>query len=155
MGDEEYDLEERFCDTFARSLLMPASSVRRKHLEVRDVSGKFTVRHIIVMALYFMVSVEAMTRRLEALGLVPRGLYDSLRDKGLAAEHTKVVKQEVASELPPVFTPHTYFLAGAAVDRDLLSFEQVAHMLDVDLVTTRRLLSKFSSEGEDVFDFQI
>lgn len=155
VGDEDYDREERFCDAFARSLLMPASAVRRKYSELRDVSGKFTVRHIIALALYFIVSVEAMTRRLEALGLVPRGLYDSLRDKGLTSDHTRSVMQELASESPPAFTPHTYFLAGAAVDRDLLSVEQVAHMLDMDLVTTRRLLSKFSSEGEDVLEFHL
>lgn len=152
-GDENYDREERFCDAFARALLMPASSVRRKHSELRDVSGKFTVRHIIAVALMFMVSVEAITRRLEALGLVQRGLYDSLRERGLTSEHTKSVMKDVTLDPEPVFTPHTYFLAGAAVDRELLSIEQVAHILDTDLVATRRLLSRFASEGDDVLDF--
>jgi Zn-dependent peptidase ImmA (M78 family)/transcriptional regulator with XRE-family HTH domain len=154
VGDEDYDREERFCDAFARALLMPAAAVRRKHSELRDVSGKFTVRHIIVLALYFMVSVEAMTRRLETLSIVQRGMYESLREKGLTSEHTKSVMQEITNEPAPTFTPHTYFLAGAAIDRDLLSIEQVAQLLDTDLVSVRRLLTKFSSEGEEVLEFQ-
>lgn len=152
--DKPEDREERFCDAFGRALLMPASAVRRKHAELRDVSGKFTVRHIIAMALYFIVSVEAMTRRMESLGLVSKGMYDSLREKGLTNEHTKAVHAEVVSAPPPSFTPHSYFLASAAVDRELLSIEQVAKMLDIDIVTTRRLVRRFSSEGEDILDFR-
>lgn len=152
-SDKPDNREERFCDAFGRSLLMPASSVRRKHAELRDVSGKFTVRHIIVMALYFVVSVEAMTRRMEALRLLPKGMYDSLREKGLTSEHTKAVQAEIASAPVPSFTPHAYFLAGAAVDRELLSIEQVARLLDTDIITTRRLVRRFTSEGEDLLDF--
>jgi Zn-dependent peptidase ImmA (M78 family)/transcriptional regulator with XRE-family HTH domain len=152
--DKPEDREERFCDAFGRALLMPASAVRRKHAELKDVSGRFTVRHIIVMALYFIVSVEAMTRRMESLALVPKGMYDSLREKGLTSEHTRAVQSEVGAAPVPQFTPHSYFLAGAAVDRELLSVEQVAKLLDIDIITTRRLVKKFSSEGEDVLDFR-
>lgn len=146
--------EERFCDALGRALLMPAASVRRKYAELRDISGSFTVRHIIVMALYFGVSVEAMTRQMESLKLVPRGMYDSLRERGLTSEHTKSVRAEVAVASQPAFTPQSYFLAAAAVDRELLSVEQVANLLDTDIATTRRLLRRFASEGEDILDFR-
>jgi Zn-dependent peptidase ImmA (M78 family)/DNA-binding XRE family transcriptional regulator len=156
LGDHDKleDREERFCDAFGRALLMPASSVRRKHAELRDVSGKFTVRHILAMALYFVVSVEAMTRRMESLGLVLKGMHDSLREKGLTSAHTRAVQSEVAAPPVPQFTPHSYFLAGAAVDRELLSVEQVAKLLDIGIITTRRLVRRFSSEGEGLLDFR-
>jgi len=153
-NDKFEEREERFCDALGRALLMPAASVRRKYAELRNISGNFTVRHIIVMALYFSVSVEAMTRQLESLKLVPRGMYDSLRERGLTSEHTRTVRAEVTTTSLPTFTPQSYFLAAAAVDRELLSVEQVASLLDTDIVTTRRLLQRFASEGEDILDFR-
>lgn len=149
------DREDKFCDAFGRALLMPASAVRRKHSELRAIAGNFTVRHILVMALYFVVSVEAMTRKLEALSLIPRGMFDSLKSRGLSGTHLKQVRKEIRADPPAQFSSKTYLLAGAAYDKELLSSEQLARMLDVDLVQMRTLLRQFSAEGEVSFDLAV
>jgi len=91
---------------------------------------------------------------MESLKLVPRGMYESLRERGLTSQHTKAVRAEVSTTSSQTFTPQSYFLAAAAIDRELLSIEQVANLLNADIVTTRRLLQRFASGGEDILDFQ-
>lgn len=152
-ADDNYeDREDRFCDAFARALLMPAVSVRRKAIELKNLAGEFTVRHLLMMAIYFNVSIEAMARRLEALDIVPRGLTDSLKDRGLGMQHLEEVKKELGGEpVTSQFTPRLLLLVGVAYDRELLSEQQIARKLDLDLVTVRTMLADVSrSEGDNI-----
>src|SRR5258707_9087154 len=99
------DREDKFCDAFGRALLMPAAAVRRKAAEVK-AEGKLTVRHVLWLSAYFRVSMEAMGRRLEALGLANRGIYDSLKRRGLSRRHLEDVMREAGFEKSPQgFTP--------------------------------------------------
>jgi Zn-dependent peptidase ImmA (M78 family)/DNA-binding XRE family transcriptional regulator len=147
--DDKFDeREEKFCDAFARAMLMPAVAVRRKAAELKALSGEFSVRHLLMMAIYFYVSIEAMVRRLESLGLVPKGLFDSLKDRGLGIRHLEEVRKEMGSEpIVSQFTPRLFLLAGAAFDRELLSEQQIAKKLELDLVTVRKMLSEVSTLG--------
>jgi Zn-dependent peptidase ImmA (M78 family)/DNA-binding XRE family transcriptional regulator len=141
--DSFSEREDKFCDMFARALLMPAVTVRRKASELRGMSKDFTIRHMLWMAGYFHVSIEAMARRLEALGLVPKGTYDSLKERGLGRRHLEHVLK--ASDLPretPQFTPRLLLLAGEAYARGLLSEQQIAERLELDLLTVRRVLEE-------------
>lgn len=152
--DDQFDeREDKFCDAFARAMLMPAVSVRRKAVELKALSGEFTVRHLLMMAIYFYVSIEAMARRLEYLDVAPKGLWASLKDRGLGIQHLEEVRKEMGSE-PKVsqFTPRLLLLAGAAYDRELLSEQQIAKKLELDLVTVRRMLAEVSASGGDAID---
>jgi Zn-dependent peptidase ImmA (M78 family)/transcriptional regulator with XRE-family HTH domain len=155
LSDEDLDSrEERFCDLFGLAFLMPAVAVRKKASELKSLSGKFSVRHLLMMSIYFCVSIEAMGRRLEALGLAPRGLYASLKEKGLGLRHLNEVRKEIGAEPKAArFTPRTLILAGAAYDRELLSEQQIASKLSLDLVTVRKILEQVSSLEDDELGF--
>ena len=148
-GEEPEDKDDKFCDAFGRAFLMPAQAIRRKSAELKELSGELTVRHILMMAIYFGVAIEAMTRRLEALHICDKGLFDSLKDKGLGLRHLDQVRAELGAE-PEAreMTPRAALLAGAAYDRELLSEQQIAQKLDLDLLSVRRLLAEVSGAGE-------
>jgi Zn-dependent peptidase ImmA (M78 family)/transcriptional regulator with XRE-family HTH domain len=152
--DDHFDeREDKFCDAFARALLMPAVSVRRKAVELKALSGEFSVRHLLMMAIYFYVSIEAMVRRLESLDIVSKGLSDSLKDRGLGMRHLEEVRKEMGSEpMVSQFTPRLLLLAGTAYDRELLSEQQIAKKLELDLVTVRKMLVEVSASGGNAFD---
>jgi Zn-dependent peptidase ImmA (M78 family)/transcriptional regulator with XRE-family HTH domain len=142
--------EERFCDAFSRSFLMPAVTVRKKAAELLELASHFSVRELLSMSIYFHVSIEAMTRRLEDIGLLPSGTFDSLKEKGLSGAHLEAVRKELeAPEEPSRFTPRTMVLAAAAFDRGLLSEQQIARKLQLDLLTVRELLETVMPEGEE------
>ena len=105
-----------------------------------------------MMAIYFNVSIEAMTRRLEALGLTSKGLFESLREDGLGTLHLEEVRKELGEQIEPSrFTPRMWLLAGVAYDRELLSEQQIARMFELDLVTVRRNLTQVTASGERPF----
>jgi len=60
--------------------------VRRRFAELRQETGAFSPRHLILLAHQLSVSEEALCRRLEELNLLPAGTWDSLRDRGFSGE---------------------------------------------------------------------
>ncbi|MDB5823895.1 MAG: transcriptional regulator, family [Herminiimonas sp.] len=143
------DREERFCDLFACCFLMPAAAVRKKAAELRGMVGKFTVRELLTMTLYFNVSVEALIRRMVTLKLLPAGTYERLRSEGLGRRHQDQLRAELEiSHAVPSFTPRTMLLAMAAHKRQLLTEQQIASMLELDLLTVRKLFDYDDSLGE-------
>src|SRR5215210_1822548 len=77
---ERRPIGERFAESFSRAFLMPASGLRRRFLELeRERSKGFTRGDLCRLAHFYAVSVEAMTRRLEELRLVPTGTWERLR----------------------------------------------------------------------------
>jgi Zn-dependent peptidase ImmA (M78 family) len=99
------------------------------------------VRQLLMMAVFFNVSVEAMTRRMVRLGILKQGTYEQLRANRVGLKHRERVVDEMqtAEEAPP-FTPRTLLLASIAYQRELLSEQQLASMLELDLVTVRKAL---------------
>lgn len=153
-GDTFQSRTERFCDLFGIAFLAPATAVRRKAKELKDLFGQFSVRQLLMTAVFFNISIEAMTRRLESLDMLPQGTYDSLRKQGVGLEHRRRVAEEmsVPDENQP-FTPRSLLLAGVAYERDLLSEQQIASMLELNLVDVRRALQERDGyAGEVVLD---
>jgi Zn-dependent peptidase ImmA (M78 family) len=150
-ADEMFESrEERFCDIFGSCLLMPAATVRKKAAELKRVVGKFTVRELLTMTLYFNVSMEALVRRMVALKLLPQGTYERLKSDGLSLKHQAVVREELGlSNEPPRFTARTMLLAIAAHERDLLTEQQIASMLELDILTVRKALDQNQHDGEE------
>ena len=104
------------------------------------------------MALYFGVSMEAMFRRLEALKQLPEGSYESIKSKGLTTRQLERVRVEIGEVKRSRLTPKTYLLALSAYERELLSEQQISHMLELDIVEIRRLLNEFPTVLENAFD---
>lgn len=69
---------EYFADSFAVYFLMPTSSLTQHFTDIYQTKGKVTPPDLVRMANDYGVSFEAMTRRLEEMKLVPRGLHDRL-----------------------------------------------------------------------------
>jgi Zn-dependent peptidase ImmA (M78 family)/transcriptional regulator with XRE-family HTH domain len=137
--DKPVAREERFFDLFGIALLAPASAVRKKADELQRMFSGFSVRQLLMMAIFFNVSIEAMTRRMVQLGLLKQGTYEQLRSRRLGLKHrAHVIEEMPAFEEAPPFTPRTLLLASIALQRDLLSEQQLASMLELDLVSVRR-----------------
>jgi Zn-dependent peptidase ImmA (M78 family)/DNA-binding XRE family transcriptional regulator len=133
---------ERFADLFAAAFLMPRAVIRRAVADLGEKEGKVSVRQVLLMAHRFHVSVEAMCRRLETLGLLENGTYEMLRARGLSERHLQEVlgrSEDEAVEVPPRFA----VLAIDACLKDLLSEGQLAEMLAVDRLEARRLIDVF------------
>lgn len=152
-GQESSDRTERFCDLLGIAFLTPAAAVRRKAKELKDMSGEFSVRQLLMLAVFFGVSIEAMTRRMETLEMLPPGTYESLRTQKVGLEHRRRVAEEmsVVEEGRP-FTPRALLLASIAHERELLSEQQIASMLELNLLEVRKALEANQEEREMVLE---
>lgn len=134
---------ERFAEAFAMSLLMPATSIRRRFNEAVASTGDFKVADLCRLSHLYFVSVEAMALRLEGLGLIPRGTRDYLKE-----ERFEVRKAAQILELPrhPVTDdpyPERYkFLAVQAYELGNLTEGQLARFLRCDPVTARGIVAE-------------
>lgn len=137
---------ERFADTFARCLLMPAAGLRRRfNEESRAADGKITAAEICRLAYHFFVSVEAMMLRLEELRLLKGGTWELLRDRGF--------KVREAQELLGL-SPHPHdrsglplryqFLAALAYEKGELTEGELARILHSDRVAARRTVQNLT-----------
>lgn len=142
--------EEQFAKTFGLEFSMPASLVRSRFHDMHREGERFSPRHLILLARYFHVSEEAMCRRLEDLELLPRSLWDTLRERGFSAEHVrKVIGENDAERRDGVATPRLWWLATEAYRRALLSEGQLARMLRMDRLEIRAMLDALGGEAEE------
>jgi Zn-dependent peptidase ImmA (M78 family)/DNA-binding XRE family transcriptional regulator len=139
--------EERFAAAFAPSLMMPAAAIRRRFEDLRREAGRFSPRHLILLAHQFNVSEEALCRRLEELGLVRTGMWESLRGRGFSGECVREVLGDKAKVQETPVSPRIWFLASEAYRRDLLSEGQIADRLGMDRVSVRAMLDSTMLDG--------
>jgi Zn-dependent peptidase ImmA (M78 family) len=145
--------EEKYATAFGLAFMMPGPLVRQRYWEFRRETGRFSPRHLILMAHAFHVSVEAMCRRLEGFGLVPGGTWDSLKDRGFTGEAVRqVLGDGPETEERPVVPPRLWLLAAGAYQRGLLSEGQLARMLHMDRVEVREMLDALGAEEDDDLD---
>ncbi|RAL68823.1 Transcriptional regulator [Dehalococcoides mccartyi] len=146
---ERTPASERLGDGFAGSFLMPTSGLRRKFNDAARLrKGKITPADLCRLANYYFVSVEALTRRLESLHLVPSGTWDRLQDRGFKVREAQDVLQlqpHRYSEQP--LPPRYQFLAAEAYQREQLTEGQLAHLLRVDRVEARRIVQKLTRQS--------
>lgn len=130
---------ERLADDFADYFLMPSNGVIRRFNDIRRTKDKITPGDLCIMAYYYGVSVEAMTRRLEDLKLLPTGLWDKLKAGGF-----KVREAQRQLGLGPIsareqkFPTRYQFLAIEAFDHALISEGLLSSLLEVDRLEARR-----------------
>jgi Zn-dependent peptidase ImmA (M78 family) len=146
-ADVPLSIEERFAKRFGSALLMPASGVRARFDQIAGAGNRFEVRELILLAHQFGVATEAMCRRLEELGLLPQGAWDSIRERGFAGDLERgVIIDAVAPPRPPLVSARLAWLASIALDRELLSEGQLCDFLAVDRSELREALAPFAAD---------
>ena len=143
---------ERFVDAFAACFLMPATSVRQQFFRISQSRGDFQVADLCRLSNSFVVSAQAMTLRLESLGLVRKGTWDFLKEQGFQPETAKRKLQlERADEVPEAPYPARYKnLAVLAYCQDQLSEGQLAKFLRTDRVSARGIVQECLNRSDDI-----
>jgi Zn-dependent peptidase ImmA (M78 family)/DNA-binding XRE family transcriptional regulator len=144
--DASKDPAEAFADLFAGSLLMPAAAMRRAFDEFSSTGNGFTARHLILLSHRYHVSLEATARRLEYLGLLKRGTFEVLKERGLSGE---MVQSVLGSEKPePLRRRPTRLtlLAAAAIGQGVFTERQVGELLGLELLEVRELVDGLGPE---------
>ena len=90
---------------------------------------------------------EALCRRLEELGLVRAGMWESLRGRGFSGEFVREVLGDKAKVQEIPVSPRIWYLASEAYRRDLLSEGQIADRLGMDRVSVRAMLDSTMLDG--------
>ncbi len=134
---------ERFAESFAMAFLMPSTSVRRRFNQIVNDRGDFQISDLCRLSHFYFVSVEAMTLRLEGLGLIPKGVRDYLKESKFevrrAAEMLNLQQQPVAGNR---FPDRYEFLAVQAFDQGDLSEGELSALLRCDRVTAREIVDR-------------
>ncbi len=141
---------ERFAESFALSFLMPASSVRQRFHDIVTTTKDFQVRDLRQLSHFYFVSVEAMARRLEELGLIPKGSWEYLKEAKFAPKQAGELLglQPLPTSDEPY--PERYkYLAVHAYERGEIGDSDLAHYLRCDIVEAREIASRtLTSSGE-------
>ena len=140
--------EEKFATAFGLSFMAPASTVRRLFQEYRQESGRFSPRHLILMAHSLNISQEAMCRRLEDLKLLPAATWESLRDRGFSGELVRQILGDRPRSDEMVVPPRLWMLAAEAYSKELLTEGQLAQLLRIDRLELRRILDMLGSDDD-------
>lgn len=138
--------QERFANSFASAFLLPAAGLRRRYHELqRGRGGRVTPADLCVLANFYFVSVEALTRRLEDLNLLASGAWDRLKGAGFKVREAQdllgLAEKSEADQLLPL---RFRYLATEAYERGELSEGQYAHFLRVDRLEARRTAEDLS-----------
>ena len=137
---------ERFADAFASALLMPASGLRRRFYQIsRSADGAVTAAEVCRLAHYYFVSVEAMMLRLEELGLLPRGTWERLRDRGFEVKEAQEQLGLIAHPHDDAPLPLRYqFLAVQAYVEEDLTEGELCRVLRQDRLSARRTVQSLT-----------
>jgi Zn-dependent peptidase ImmA (M78 family)/transcriptional regulator with XRE-family HTH domain len=134
---------ERFAESFAMSFLMPASSVRFRFNEIVNTTGNFQVGDLVKLKHFYTVSMEAMSLRLESLGLLKQGTWELLKEKGLPIREAEKRLGLFSEPHPEPAYPERYkFLAVHAYERGELSEKELANCLRCDIWEARRVIQE-------------
>lgn len=139
--------DDAFADAFAGALLMPPAALRRRFAEIASTGAKFSPRDLILLAHEYRVSIEAMCRWLERLGLLPAQTYEVLRDRGLNNTLERSVVGDPASDERAPVPARLAAIASEAFERGLVTEGQLVEMLGLDRLTVREVLDSMP-EGE-------
>ncbi len=142
---------EQYADYFAKYFLMPTNGITKHYNNLLQTKNKPTIGDLCVLANYYGVSLSALVRRLEDLGVAPSGTWERLRDRGI-----KVKEAQMELGLSPIpeqsqLLPVRYqFLAVEALEEGKISEGMFAEFLRVDRLDARRILQRLSEQASDV-----
>ena len=140
---------ERFAEAFALSFLMPATSVRQKFQDIVATTGDFQVADLCRMKHFYFVSLEAMTLRVEQLGLIPKGTWESLKESKFAPRKAEAMLGLPSHPVADEIVPERYkYLAVHAYERGILGDTDLAHYLRCDIATARETVARTLTSRE-------
>jgi len=155
-GQGRKPASERFAEAFGFGFLLPAGGVRRRFHEITSSTGDFQVADLCRLSDYYWVSVQAMTLRLEELGLIPKGSWSLLSEKGFkprkASEDLGLVRRHPKSD--DAYPQRYKFLAVQAYRAGKISEGQLSKFLRCDPVQAREIVAScldhsfINSEGQ-------
>lgn len=154
--EAEVSREERYAGVFGRCFVTPSGALRQKFQEVVAGSVRLTRRHLIVLAHFFGVSREAITRRLEELKLAKRGTWNWFQDNGgITDDQVRQVLGDLATgrsgnDLERPTTIRLALLAAEVYRQGLLSEGQLARLMHLDRVELRTMFQDLESLDSDV-----
>ncbi len=142
---------ERFAEGFARALLMPSSGLRRRYLELeRERFRGITYGDLCRLAHFYAVSVEAMTRRLEELRLIPSGTWERLRQERFSVREAQRLLHIASGWTDDEMLPPRYVaLAVEAWQLGELSEGQLARFLRTDRLGAREAVHQLERTAID------
>lgn len=144
---------ERFADEFARYFLMPTSGLTRRFNDIRRTKKNLTPVDLCTLALYYGVSVAAITLRLEDMRLLPSGTWNKLRAAGFKKRMIKQQQRPAITLARDEKLPIRYqYLALDAFDRSLITEGQFAHFLGVDRIEARQIAEVLRQHTSDMTD---
>ncbi len=132
--------KEQFADAFAWNFLMPAAGLGRRFADLQDrAGGSATAAELLHLSHVYRVSAEAMSLRLEGLGLLPRGTWDELKARVFRANEAKrLLGLELESENQVRLPARYVSLAISAMESGDLSEGELAERLLTDRLTARK-----------------
>jgi Zn-dependent peptidase ImmA (M78 family)/DNA-binding XRE family transcriptional regulator len=140
---------ERFTEAFALSFLMPAASVRQKFHDIVTTTGDFQVADLCRMKHFYFVSLEAMTLRVEQLGLISKGMWEYLKEAKFESRKAEAMLGLPAPPINDSVVPERYrYLAVHAYERGEIGDSDLAHYLRCDVVTAREIVAGILTSRE-------
>jgi Zn-dependent peptidase ImmA (M78 family)/transcriptional regulator with XRE-family HTH domain len=145
-GYQRVPAGERFADAFAENFLMPASGLKRRFHEIRQARQHgVTPADLLHLADRYQVSLEALVRRLENLGLLRPHTLDKLVNAGFRVGEARQMLELAALPADDEMLPLRYrYLAVEAHLRGEVSEGQFARLLRTDRVAARSLAQHLS-----------
>lgn len=142
---------ERFADAFANAFLMPDPGVQRRFYEEVERTGDFKVADLCRMADHFAVSLMAMSLRLEALGLIPRGSWDNISESRVPP---RTLKQRAGTEPHDDDSEDPYpqrykLLAVQAFEAEKITEGQLAKLLRCSRIQAREIVEQYSKTPDE------
>ena len=126
-----------------------ATSVRRRFNQIVNESGDFQIADLCRLSHFYYVSVEAMTLRLEGLGLIPRGVRDHLKESRFEVRRAAQLLNLQQHPVTDGRFPDRYvFLAVQAFDQGELSEGELAGLLRCDRVSAREIVNQYLTTTE-------
>jgi Zn-dependent peptidase ImmA (M78 family)/transcriptional regulator with XRE-family HTH domain len=141
---------ESFADAFASSLLMPESGLRRHFVDITMSTGDFQVADLCRLSVLYGASVQAMTLRLESVGLIRAGTWDLLREFDFrpAAAKSDLGLPSVSKESPEPYPERYKYLAVQAFCQEKITEGQLARFLRCDRVRAREIVVECQSSSD-------
>jgi hypothetical protein len=98
---------------------------------------------------FYFASLEAMTLRVEQLGLIPRGTWDSLKESGFAPRKADAMLGLPSHPINDDAVPERYkLLAVNAYQRGEIGDMDLAHYLRCDIATAREVVNRTLTSRE-------
>ncbi|MCQ0990337.1 helix-turn-helix domain-containing protein [Jiella marina] len=149
--------DERYANAFGRSFMAPAESFTESFRRIKEITGKITIRLIILLANEYHISRQACCLRLEEIGLAKKGTWDWFENRGgITDDHARevlgdsaVLRDPAKTDADRLVSHRMSLMAHAAWKRDLMSEGQLAELLNIGRLELRGIIDQIELEEKE------